>query len=96
MFAPVIGLSIVGRALERGLVAVRLHHLLDALEPGERADERPYGAARDGLRIEPLAAFSTASWRKLRGEQRRIVLTTRQRPPVSQKRRPAMGRTRPD
>ncbi len=78
MFAPVIGLSIVGRAIERGLVDVRVHHLLDALEPGERADERPYGGGPGMvLRIETLA-------RTLDGivagaparERRRIVLTS--------------------
>jgi tRNA (guanine37-N1)-methyltransferase len=56
MFAPVIGLSIVGRAVERGLVAVRVHDLIEALEPGERADERPFGGGPGMvLRIEPLS-----------------------------------------
>jgi tRNA (guanine37-N1)-methyltransferase len=77
MFAPAIGLSIVGRAMERGLVEVRVHDLLDELEPGARADERPYGGGPGMvLRIEPLA-------RTLDGilaaapplERRRIVLT---------------------
>ena len=77
MFAPVIGLSIVGRAIERGLIGVRVHDLLESLEPGTRADERPYGGGPGMvLRIEPLA-------RTLDGiladappdERRRIVLT---------------------
>jgi tRNA (guanine37-N1)-methyltransferase len=77
MFAPVIGLSILGRAVESGLIDVRVHDLLDALEPGARADERPYGGGPGMvLRIEPLA-------RVLDGiiaaappsERRRIVLT---------------------
>jgi tRNA (guanine37-N1)-methyltransferase len=56
MFAPAIGLSIVGRAQERGLVRVELHHLLDALEPGERADDRPYGGGPGMvLRAAPIA-----------------------------------------
>lgn len=56
MFAPAIGLSIVGRAQERGLVEIELHHLLDALEPGERADDRPFGGGPGMvLRVEPLA-----------------------------------------
>ena len=56
MFAPVIGLSIVGRAIERDLIGVRVHDLLDGLEPGARADERPYGGGPGMvLRIEPLA-----------------------------------------
>lgn len=78
MFAPVIGLSIVGRAIERGLVDVRLHHLLDALEPGERADARPYGGGPGMvLRIEPLARSLDAILRDAApGERRRIVLTS--------------------
>jgi tRNA (guanine37-N1)-methyltransferase len=78
MFAPVIGLSIVGRAVERGLVDVRLHHLLDALEAGERADERPYGGGPGMvLRIEPLARVLDAiAATAPPGERRRIVLTS--------------------
>lgn len=78
MFAPVIGLSIVGRAVERGLVAVRTHHLLDALEAGQRADERPYGGGPGMvLRIEPLARTLDAILAAApAGERRRIVLTS--------------------
>jgi len=78
MFAPVIGLSIVGRAVERELVTVRMHHLLDALDGRERADERPYGGGPGMvLRLEPLARTLDAI---LAGtapdERRRIVLTS--------------------
>jgi tRNA (guanine37-N1)-methyltransferase len=78
MFAPVIGLSIVGRAIERGLVDVRLHNLLDALEGRERADERPYGGGPGMvLRIEPLARTLDAILAAApAGESRRIVLTS--------------------
>lgn len=78
MFAPVIGLSIVGRAVERGLVEVRLHNLLDALEGRERADERPYGGGPGMvLRIEPLARTLDAILAGApAGERRRIVLTS--------------------
>jgi tRNA (guanine37-N1)-methyltransferase len=78
MFAPVIGLSIVGRAVERGLVEVRMHHLLDALEPGERADHRPYGGGPGMvLRIEPLARLlDTIVANAPADERRRIVLTS--------------------
>ncbi len=78
MFAPVVGLSIVGRAIERGLIELRVHHLLDALEPGERADERPYGGGPGMvLRIEPLARILDRIVAEAPpGERRRIVLTS--------------------
>jgi tRNA (guanine37-N1)-methyltransferase len=77
MFAPVIGLSIVGRAVERGLVTVRVHDLLESIEPGARADERPYGGGPGMvLRIEPLArALDAILATAPPGERRRIVLT---------------------
>jgi tRNA (guanine37-N1)-methyltransferase len=56
MFAPFVGLSIVGRAVEAGVVDVRYHHLLDYLEGKERADEPPFGGGPGMvMRIEPLA-----------------------------------------
>lgn len=56
LFAPFVGLSIVGRAVERGLVDIRYHHLLDELAHGERADDAPYGGGPGMvLRIEPIA-----------------------------------------
>jgi len=77
MFAPVIGLSILGRAIERGLVDIRMHNILDALGPGERADERPYGGGPGMvLRIEPLARVLDGIVAAApAGERRRIVLT---------------------
>ena len=56
VFAPFVGLSIVGRAVEAGRVRVRYHHLLDELEAGERADAAPFGGgAGMVLRLEPIA-----------------------------------------
>jgi tRNA (guanine37-N1)-methyltransferase len=56
LFAPFVGLSIIGRAVERNLVEVRYHHLLDELADGERADDSPFGGgAGMVLRIEPIA-----------------------------------------
>jgi tRNA (guanine37-N1)-methyltransferase len=56
VFAPFVGLSIVGRAVDSGLVDVRYHHLLDYLEGKERADDQPFGGGPGMvLRIEPLA-----------------------------------------
>jgi tRNA (guanine37-N1)-methyltransferase len=56
LFAPFVGLSIVGRAVERGVLSVRYHHLLDELTDGERADDAPFGGGCGMvLRIEPIA-----------------------------------------
>ena len=44
MFAPVIGLSIVGRAIERGLIGVTVHDLLDR-HPLRAADSLQLAAA---------------------------------------------------
>lgn len=56
VFAPFVGLSIVGRAVEAGTIAIRYHHLLDALRGNERADDEPFGGgAGMVLRIEPVA-----------------------------------------
>src|SRR5215469_3501158 len=76
VFAPFVGLSIVGRAVEAGIADVRYHHLLDALSGSERADDTPYGGgAGMVLRIEPIARvldeiIATAS----PGERRAIVI----------------------
>jgi tRNA (guanine37-N1)-methyltransferase len=77
MFAPVIGLSIVGRAIERGLADVRVHDIIASLAPGERADERPFGGGPGMvLRIEPLARILDGILAAApAGERRRIVLT---------------------
>ncbi len=78
MFAPAIGLSIVGRAHERGLVTIRLHHLLDALDSSERADDRPFGGGPGMvLRIEPLArTLDTIVAAAPPGERRAIAITS--------------------
>jgi tRNA (guanine37-N1)-methyltransferase len=56
VFAPFVGLSIVGRAVEAGTIAISYHHLLDALQGNERADDVPFGGgAGMVLRIEPIA-----------------------------------------
>jgi tRNA (guanine37-N1)-methyltransferase len=56
VFAPFVGLSILGRAVEAGKIGMKYHHLLDALHGNERADDVPYGGgAGMVLRIEPIA-----------------------------------------
>ncbi len=86
-FAPSIGLSILGRAQERGLVRIELHHLLDALGDGERADDRPFGGGPGMvLRIEPLARVLDAILdASPAGERRAIVVTAAAGAPFRQR-----------
>jgi tRNA (guanine37-N1)-methyltransferase len=77
MFAPAIGLSIVGRAMERGLTTVTVHDLLDALGPGERADDRAYGGGPGMvLRVEPLARTLDAILANAPADERRTIVLT--------------------
>ncbi len=56
VFAPFVGLSIVGRAVDAKIVALHYHHLLDQLEGTERADDSPFGGGPGMvLRLEPIA-----------------------------------------
>jgi tRNA (guanine37-N1)-methyltransferase len=76
LFAPFVGLSIVGRAVEAGIVEVRYHHLLDALADGERADDAPFGGGPGMvLRIEPIArVLDRIIGQAPAGEQRTIAV----------------------
>jgi tRNA (guanine37-N1)-methyltransferase len=76
VFAPFVGLSIVGRAVDARLVDVRYHHLLDYLEGKERADDQPFGGGPGMvLRIEPLArALDALIEAAPAGERRAIVV----------------------
>jgi tRNA (guanine37-N1)-methyltransferase len=78
VFAPFVGLSIIGRAVDAGIVALRYHHLLDELRPGERADDAPFGGgAGMVLRLEPIArALDRILASAAAGERRAIVLPT--------------------
>jgi tRNA (guanine37-N1)-methyltransferase len=78
VFAPFVGLSIVGRAVEAGVADIRYHHLLDALEGNERADDIPYGGgAGMVLRIEPVARVLDAIVAAAPpGERRAIIAPT--------------------
>lgn len=77
MFAPVIGLSIIGRAVEHGLVEIQLHNPLDALRPGERADAPPYGGgAGMVMRLEPMAAILDRLIAEAAPEERRLLVMT--------------------
>jgi len=77
MFAPLIGLSILGRAQERGIVRFALHHLLDELGSNERADDRPYGGGPGMvLRVEPIARALDGILAAAEPSERRAVVVT--------------------
>jgi len=75
IFAPFVGLSIVGRAVEAGVVDIRYHHVLDALEGTERADDQPYGGGPGMvMRIEPLARILDRIIPAAPPEERRLIV----------------------
>lgn len=85
VFAPFVGLSIVGRAVERGVASVRYHHLLDELAEGERADDAPFGGgAGMVLRIEPIARVLDRIAREAGDDAVSIVLPTPAGAPFAQ------------
>jgi tRNA (guanine37-N1)-methyltransferase len=85
IFAPFVGLSVVGRAVEAGLVRIEYHHLLDALEGNERADDVPFGGgAGMVLSLAPIArALDTIA--SPPGERRAIVVPTPAGPHFTQR-----------
>jgi tRNA (guanine37-N1)-methyltransferase len=77
MFAPAIGLSIVGRAQERGVVGVAVHDVIEALAPGERADDRPFGGGPGMvLRAEPIARILDGILAEAPPDERRAIVVT--------------------
>jgi tRNA (guanine37-N1)-methyltransferase len=75
VFAPFVGLSIVGRAVEAGIVEIHYHHVLDALEGKERADDEPFGGGPGMvMRIEPLARILDAIIASAPPDERRIIV----------------------
>jgi tRNA (guanine37-N1)-methyltransferase len=74
VFAPFVGLSILGRAVEAGTIAIRYHHLLDALIGSERADDVPFGGgAGMVLRIEPVARVLDGIIAEAPPQERRVI-----------------------
>jgi tRNA (guanine37-N1)-methyltransferase len=75
VFAPFVGLSILGRAVEAQKIAIRYHHLLDALRGNERADDEPFGGgAGMVLRIEPIARVLDSIVAEASPDERRAIV----------------------
>ncbi len=85
VFAPFVGLSIIGRAVEAGHVRISYHHLLDAVEGNERADDQPFGGgAGMVLRLGPIASVLDELLAQSPQERRAIVVPSPAGTPFSQ------------
>lgn len=85
VFAPFVGLSIVGRAVESGIVEIRYHHLADACEDNERADGEPFGGGPGMvLRLGPIARVLDRLLARPAMERRAIVVPTPSGKPFTQ------------
>ncbi|MGZ3541189.1 MAG: tRNA (guanosine(37)-N1)-methyltransferase TrmD [Vulcanimicrobiaceae bacterium] len=74
MFAPFVGLSIVGRAVEAGIVEIRYHHVLDAIKGKGRADDVPFGGGAGlVMRIEPIAMTLDRILAQAPENERRVI-----------------------
>lgn len=85
MFDGPFGESIIKRAVENGLIEIRLHNIRDyAFDKHRTTDDYPYGGgAGMVMKPEPLAACTE----KVKAERQaaRVILTTPQGKPFSQK-----------
>jgi tRNA (guanine37-N1)-methyltransferase len=91
-FAP-LAVSIVGRARERGLLAVHIHDLRDFTTDRHRqVDDEPYGGG-PGMVMKPEPFFAAvAAIRRDAGGEPRILLPSPQGRPLTQDRLRALSR----
>ncbi|HEY4524565.1 MAG TPA: tRNA (guanosine(37)-N1)-methyltransferase TrmD [Candidatus Paceibacterota bacterium] len=55
LITPYLQSGVVGRAVKRGLIGVKVHNLRDFISDGKRADDRPYGGGPGMvLRARPI------------------------------------------
>ncbi len=93
VFAPFVGLSIVGRAVEARVANVRYHHLLDELREGERADDAPFGGGPGMvLRVEPIARALDRLAGEAPSDERRAIVVPSPAASPSAKTMPRAGR----
>ena len=78
LFTPFLNESIVGRAVRRGLVDIRLTNIRSfARGPHHTTDDRPYGGG-DGMVMKPGPIFRALQSIEKIGEKRRVILLTPQ------------------
>jgi tRNA (guanine37-N1)-methyltransferase len=86
VFAPFVGLSIIGRATGSGIATIRYHHLLDELSGSQRADDAPFGGGPGVvLRLEPIARALDRILAESAGERRAIVVPSAGASPLRQR-----------
>jgi tRNA (guanine37-N1)-methyltransferase len=85
MFAGPLTESIIKRAVEQGLVEIRLHNIRDyAFDRHHTTDDSPYGGgAGMVMKVEPLAACLEAV--RLENPRGRVILTTPRGKPLTQR-----------
>jgi tRNA (guanine37-N1)-methyltransferase len=78
LFAPFLATSLVGRAIERGLLAVGLHDLRDHTEDRHRSvDDEPYGGGGGMVMAAPAWIKAVRAVEQAAGERRpwRVLLS---------------------
>src|SRR5438477_3751510 len=77
MFEQALGAGVVGRAIERGTLDVKVHDLRDFTTDRHRVvDDLPFGGG-PGMVLKPEPLFASVDWiRKERGAPSAIVLTS--------------------
>lgn len=87
MFAPVLGASLIKRAIARGRLAIRVHDLRDyTTDPHRKVDDRPYGGGPGMVMMaQPVFAAVEALRRGCHAHASRceVVLMTPQGTPLS-------------
>jgi tRNA (guanine37-N1)-methyltransferase len=78
MIEPVLGQSILKRALDSGLLSMKVHNLRDFTTDKHRtADDHPFGGGA-GMVLKPEPIFRAVEGLKAEGEPLRLILTTPQ------------------
>ncbi len=87
MFKGPLTESIIKRAIEKKLVEINIHNLRDySTDKHKKCDDRPYGGG-PGMLLKPepiFAAVEEITRKKIKGE-RRVILTSPEGKPFSQK-----------
>lgn len=78
MFESPLGESIVGKAIDRGLIEVRLHNIREqAFDKHQMTDDRPFGGG-EGMVMKPEPIIRAVDRLKASGPQPRVILLSPQ------------------